>query len=106
MLAQMTLSAQIEREMGSGGFLITYFAAGIFGYVTLFYTKLLLSSDSACRNVLGANFALVGAPSLGASGAIFGTLAVREPVKMLGFFPDLCLPGNMGRSLCTLEVSI
>jgi len=58
MLAQMTLSAQIEREMGSGGFLITYFAAGIFG------------------NVLGANFALVGAPSLGASGAIFGTLAV------------------------------
>jgi membrane associated rhomboid family serine protease len=58
MFAQMTLSAQIEREMGSGGFLITYFAAGIFG------------------NVLGANFALVGSPSLGASGAIFGTLAV------------------------------
>jgi membrane associated rhomboid family serine protease len=58
MLAQLTLSAQIEREMGSGGFLITYFAAGIFG------------------NVLGANFALVGAPSLGASGAIFGTLAM------------------------------
>lgn len=25
---------QIEREMGSGGFLITYFAAGIFGWVT------------------------------------------------------------------------
>lgn len=44
--------------MGSGGFLITYFAAGIFG------------------NVLGGNFALVGAPSIGASGAIFGTLAV------------------------------
>jgi membrane associated rhomboid family serine protease len=33
MLAQMILSAQIEREMGSGGFIITYFAAGIFGYV-------------------------------------------------------------------------
>lgn len=33
MLAQMTVSAQIEREMGSGGFLITYFAAGIFGCV-------------------------------------------------------------------------
>lgn len=44
--------------MGSGGFLITYFAAGIFG------------------NVLGANFALVGMPSIGASGAIFGTVAV------------------------------
>jgi membrane associated rhomboid family serine protease len=58
MLAQLTVSAQIEREMGSGGFLLTYFAAGIFG------------------NVLGGNFALVGSPSVGASGAIFGTLAV------------------------------
>jgi membrane associated rhomboid family serine protease len=27
-------------------------------------------------NVLGANFALVGRPSVGASGAIFGTVAV------------------------------
>lgn len=27
------LSYQIEREMGSAGFLITYFAAGIFGSV-------------------------------------------------------------------------
>ncbi|KAF9462142.1 hypothetical protein BDZ94DRAFT_752247 [Collybia nuda] len=56
--AQLTLSAQIEREMGSGGFFITYFAAGIFG------------------NILGGNFALVGLPSIGASGAIFGTVAV------------------------------
>jgi hypothetical protein len=47
MLAQLTVSAQVnqcspalvallthvqvEREMGSGGFFITYFAAGIFG---------------------------------------------------------------------------
>ncbi|KAF8140330.1 hypothetical protein EV363DRAFT_341991 [Boletus edulis] len=58
MLAQLTISAQIEREMGSLGFIITYFSAGIFG------------------NVLGGNFALVGAPSIGASGAIFGTVAV------------------------------
>ncbi|KAJ7038285.1 hypothetical protein C8F04DRAFT_375518 [Mycena alexandri] len=58
MLAQLTVSAQVEREMGSGGFFITYFAAGIFG------------------NVLGANFALVGRPSVGASGSIFGTIAV------------------------------
>jgi hypothetical protein len=27
-------------------------------------------------NVLGGNFSLVGAPSVGASGAIFGTIAV------------------------------
>ncbi|KAF4623366.1 hypothetical protein D9613_001726 [Agrocybe pediades] len=58
MLAQLTVSAQIEREMGSGGFFLTYFAAGIFG------------------NVLGGNFSLVGVPSVGASGAIFGTVAV------------------------------
>ncbi|KAH8835734.1 rhomboid-domain-containing protein [Flagelloscypha sp. PMI_526] len=59
MLAQLSLSAQVEKEMGSGGFLITYFAGGIFG------------------NVLGGNFSLVGIPSVGASGAIFGTLAVK-----------------------------
>ncbi|TRM60234.1 rhomboid family-domain-containing protein [Schizophyllum amplum] len=58
MFAQVTVSAQIEREMGSGGFFLTYFAAGIFG------------------NILGGNFALVGIPSVGASGAIFGTVAV------------------------------
>ncbi|KAH9064136.1 rhomboid family-domain-containing protein [Lactarius vividus] len=58
MLAQLTAAAEIEREMGSGGFFILYFAAGIFG------------------NVLGGNFSLVGVPSVGASGAIFGTLAV------------------------------
>ncbi|TCD67090.1 hypothetical protein EIP91_000553 [Steccherinum ochraceum] len=58
MLAQLTAAAEMEREMGSGGFLIVYFAAGIFG------------------NVLGGNFSLVGVPSVGASGAIFGTIAV------------------------------
>jgi membrane associated rhomboid family serine protease len=58
MLAQLSLSAQIEREMGSGGFILTYMAAGIFG------------------NVLGGNFSLVGIPSVGASGAIFGTVAI------------------------------
>lgn len=43
--------------MGTPKFLVVYFAAGIFG------------------NILGANFALVGQPSVGASGAIFGTHA-------------------------------
>ncbi|EJD55540.1 rhomboid-domain-containing protein [Auricularia subglabra TFB-10046 SS5] len=57
MFAQFMLAAQIEREMGSGGFVLLYFAAGIFG-------------------CLGANFALIGSPSVGASGAIFGTIAV------------------------------
>ncbi|KAI5123620.1 hypothetical protein M0805_003434 [Coniferiporia weirii] len=59
MLAQLLVSAQLEREMGSGGFFLVYFCAGIFG------------------NILGGNFALVGVPSVGASGAIFGTVAVN-----------------------------
>ncbi|KIP12521.1 hypothetical protein PHLGIDRAFT_81751 [Phlebiopsis gigantea 11061_1 CR5-6] len=58
MLAQLTASAEIEKEMGSAGFFIVYFAAGIFG------------------NVFGGNFAWVERPSVGASGAIFGTIAV------------------------------
>jgi len=58
MLAQMTVSAQVERDMGSLPFVILYMASGIFG------------------NVLGGNFALSGVPSVGASGAIFGTTAL------------------------------
>ncbi|GAA5884983.1 hypothetical protein JCM6882_007180 [Rhodosporidiobolus microsporus] len=57
MLAQCLSSAMVERMMGTPRFLVLYLAAGIFG------------------NVLGANFALVGQPSVGASGAIFGTNA-------------------------------
>ncbi|GAA5949053.1 hypothetical protein JCM21900_003189 [Sporobolomyces salmonicolor] len=57
MLAQCVSGAQVERMMGTPRFLILYLASGIFGFV------------------LGANFALVGQPSVGASGAIFGTHA-------------------------------
>ncbi|GAA5844877.1 hypothetical protein JCM9279_000028 [Rhodotorula babjevae] len=57
MLAQCTSSAQVERMMGTPRFLVVYFASGFFGFI------------------LGANFALVGLPSVGASGAIFGTHA-------------------------------
>ncbi|KJA29393.1 hypothetical protein HYPSUDRAFT_61422 [Hypholoma sublateritium FD-334 SS-4] len=99
MLAQLTLSAQIEREMGSGGFLLTYFSAGIFG------------------NVLGGNFALVGIPSVGASGAIFGTVAVTwidlfahwkyqyRPVRKLVFMSiELLLGVALGYIPCKLPV--
>jgi len=75
MLAQLTASAEIEREMGSGGFLILYFAAGIFG------------------NVLGGNFSLVGVPSIGASGAIFGTIAVTW-VDLFAHWKLLYRPGR------------
>ncbi|KAM0751820.1 rhomboid-domain-containing protein [Meredithblackwellia eburnea MCA 4105] len=57
LLAQCVSAAQVERQMGTPKFLLVYFPAGIFGFV------------------LGANFALVGQPSVGASGAIFGTHA-------------------------------
>ncbi|GAA5867703.1 hypothetical protein JCM3774_003383 [Rhodotorula dairenensis] len=57
MVAQCTSSALVEKMMGTPKFLVLYFAAGIAGFI------------------LGANFALVGQPSVGASGAIFGTQA-------------------------------
>lgn len=47
---------QVELETGSVAFIAIYFTAGIFG------------------NILGGNFALAGLPSVGASGAIFGTV--------------------------------
>lgn len=59
--------------MGSGGFFLTYFAAGIFG------------------NVLGGNFALVGIPSVGASGAVFGTIAVRSFLHNRRSWTDLLM---------------
>ncbi|GJN88015.1 hypothetical protein Rhopal_000971-T1 [Rhodotorula paludigena] len=57
MLAQCLSAALVERMMGTPRFLVLYLASGIFG------------------NILGGNFALVGLPSAGASGAIFGTQA-------------------------------
>ena len=70
------MTTQIEREMGSGGFLLTYAAAGVFG------------------NILGGNFALVGAPSVGASGAIFGTLAVSPSSTCMAY--RLIYPRSLG----------
>ncbi|KAH9947152.1 rhomboid-domain-containing protein [Amylocystis lapponica] len=75
MLAQLTVSAQVEREMGSITFLILYMASGIFG------------------NVLGGNFALVGVPSVGASGAIFGTTAIAW-VDLLAHWRYTYRPGR------------
>ncbi|KAI0274728.1 hypothetical protein BC834DRAFT_814572, partial [Gloeopeniophorella convolvens] len=84
MLAQLTAAAEIEREMGSGGFFILYFAAGIFG------------------NVLGGNFSLVGVPSVGASGAIFGTIAVTW-VDLFTHWRILYRPG---RRLALMSVEL
>ncbi|KAF8320120.1 rhomboid-domain-containing protein [Clavulina sp. PMI_390] len=81
MFAQLTVSAQVEREIGSIGFFILYFTAGIFG------------------NILGGNFALVGLPSVGASGAIFGTVGVLW-VDLLAHWGIETQPGKKLAMLC------
>lgn len=58
------------------------------------------------RNVLGGNFALVGIPSVGASGAIFGTAAVRTFLDSMITTSSKGVPGCMGRSYSSLEVSL
>lgn len=79
-------SLQIEREMGSAGFLITYVAAGIFGYVDPPLIQVAGGTDGGPQsNVLGGNFALPGVPSVGASGAIFGMFAVSDQLNFKPF---------------------
>ena len=57
MAAQVTIGAQIEREMGTIPFLMTYMAGGIYGFV------------------LGGSFNRPGIPSVGASGALFAIVS-------------------------------
>jgi membrane associated rhomboid family serine protease len=79
LLVQLTIGKEMERAIGSIRFFLVYMSAGIFG------------------NVMGANYAGEGAPSTGASGALFGIIALvlldllyswqerRKPVKDLMF---------------------
>lgn len=79
MLLQFTLGREMEKIIGSVRFLIVYLSSGIFGFV------------------LGANFAATGIASMGASGALFGVIAImlldllytwrerQSPVKELSF---------------------
>ncbi len=57
------------------------------------------------RNVLGGNFALVAAPSIGASGAIFGTVAVSVQATDRDTRTDYD-SGCVDRLVCPLEVHI
>lgn len=59
MLLQLTLGREIEKLIGSIRFALVYFSSGIFGFV------------------LGANFAGKAAASTGASGCLFGILAIN-----------------------------
>ncbi|KAF1849316.1 rhomboid family membrane protein-like protein [Cucurbitaria berberidis CBS 394.84] len=79
MLLQLTLGRDMEKEIGPLRFSVVYFSAGIFGFV------------------LGGNYAADGITSVGASGSLFGVLALtlldlcynwstrRSPVKDLLF---------------------
>ncbi|EON63947.1 hypothetical protein W97_03176 [Coniosporium apollinis CBS 100218] len=79
LLLQLTLGRDMEKEIGSIRFFLVYFASGIFGFV------------------LGGNYAAEGIASTGASGALFGILALclldllyswgerKSPVKDLLF---------------------
>lgn len=58
LLLQMTLGRDMEKEIGSLRFTLVYISAGIMG------------------NVLGGNYAPEGTPSVGASGSLFGILAL------------------------------
>lgn len=58
LLLQLTLGRDVEKLIGSIRFFIVYMAAGIFGFV------------------LGGNFAATGIASTGASGSLFGILAI------------------------------
>lgn len=59
MLLQMTLAREMEISIGPLRFFLVYMASGIFGFV------------------LGGNFAATGIASTGASGALFGIIALN-----------------------------
>lgn len=62
--------------MGTPRFLVVYFCAGIFGCTSQLSSACEAVGDGLRSTViLGGNFSLVGQPSVGASGAIFGTHA-------------------------------
>jgi membrane associated rhomboid family serine protease len=58
MLMQMTMGADMERNIGWWRYALVYFASGIFGFV------------------LGGNYAAQGISSTGASGSLFGIIAL------------------------------
>ena len=58
MLLQLTLGREIEKIIGSLRFLLVYMSSGIFGFV------------------LGGNFAANGLVAIGASGSLFGIIAI------------------------------
>lgn len=113
MLLQLTMGREMEKAIGSIRFAIVYFSSGIFGFV------------------LGGNFAATAIASTGASGCLFGILALvfldliygwnerRHPVKdlmwilvdiiisfVLGLLPGLDNFSHIGGFLMGLAAGI
>ena len=65
------------------------------------WLKELTRNDS---NVLGGNFARPGVPSVGASGAIFGTFAVSSSFNLKPFARLLKLAANRWNGLICLPI--
>ncbi|ROW15954.1 hypothetical protein VPNG_02465 [Cytospora leucostoma] len=59
LLIQLTMGQELERSIGSLRFFLVYVSSGIFGFV------------------LGGNYAAVGLASTGASGSLFGVIALN-----------------------------
>lgn len=62
LFAQLSLSAQIEREMGTGGFFFTFVAAGIFGYADFFAMAIVNAAYVVAVTSLVATFLLLAYP--------------------------------------------
>ncbi|RYP49615.1 hypothetical protein DL768_004736 [Monosporascus sp. mg162] len=84
LLLQMTLGKEIERAIGSIRFFLVYMASGIFA------------------NVFGANYAGTAVPSTGASGALFGIIALT----LLDLLYSWSERRNPGRELAFLVIQI
>lgn len=84
LLLQMLIGRDMERKIGAVRFALVYFASGIFGFV------------------LGGNFAPAGVASTGASGALFGIIAL-ELIDLTYTWSDRTSPG---RDLLYLLVDI
>lgn len=84
LLLQLTMGRDIERAIGSIRFFLVYISAGIFGFV------------------LGGNFAASGISSTGASGALFGIIAIT----LLDLLYSWSERRNPGRELFFILIEI
>ncbi|KAI1102672.1 rhomboid-domain-containing protein [Jackrogersella minutella] len=84
LLLQLTMGKEIERAIGSIRFFLVYMSAGIFGFV------------------MGGNYAAAGISSTGASGSLFGIIALT----LLDLLYSWSERRNPGRELAFILIEI